>query len=1043
MSKRILWITLVVSLIMAMCVPAFAASSKGTTVSFKPGDKSTLKAKVRSEDVLVISIDKAAPNETVDISYKFDEDTYGFKFPSTVTTNVSGSARIEIEAYPKTTTSGKGISFTVSVNNDGADKPKTFKATYNISITGDAPVLSSDALATHSKDALWVGEDVSDSDFAGAIDDALTSGDGPITYKATNLPKGLKIQMEDDDGYEYPVITGTPTKAGTYAYSVTATNKNLGKSATGKGTITVYQAPEIASTTLKAATQGKKYSAKIKVTGSIGSYDIRIASSADIGSHDLKVTVDKNKGTINVDAKEKTGIPAYPKGGKISFDVSIWPDTARELDGISSDVFELEVVPVAPKLKSNKFKDGKASSDYSSTLELASGTLPCSIDLEVDSAAMEKYGLTSTDSTATAFDILGLTVIKSPDIGKVMLYAEPLKNVAVKNLPITVTFTSPYTEQVKPVTAKASLTITGTAPKFPSLKNNLVVNVKAGAPYTSFDYYASLDVTGSGPLTLTAKGADKLGITIEESSDKTGFKMSGNFVETAAKGAITLTAANSAGKASAKITINVLTPPEITGTDKLKALTVGKSYSGALKANGSKTVVWSLSDVPGTKSADFVAVGLKLDKTGKITGTPKFWSEDITFTVVASNDVGKVSEDITLSVGVAKPKITVTKPKDGEVGKEYSVTLSATGVSLDWTIENAGGLDLSTDLGVALSVDKVTATVSADSKTVKGYIAGTPKAPTVENDKYKAQAVTVTVTDVAGQTAKAKVSVGIRDKAPKLPSGLSVTIGSKDSSGVEYKLHLTQGTGNYNWTFKTPKGFEKIEKQEGVLASNDVTISITPSNEETSASGAISITVQNAADSKLKATGSLKVTYKATGDVATTSSSVPAYENALPTIILDVVEDESNLFGGVEENEVTDETAIDEKAEEEVTDEEAAAEGTMSFKARGALTSEQLAAINAMGYKVVAVLDEITVTADGEYDIPTVTLDEETAQAGAKLGYLAFPIERSAIDEEEHPLFTDSANTEITTVPEDLTVGVTTWFNAGFTYQPVIVIEAE
>ena len=1045
MSKRILWITLVVSLIMAMCVPAFAASSKGSTVKFTPADKYTFKTKANSDDVFTISIDKAGANEDVTISYKdADAETYGVEFPDSVTTNQSGSATFQVPIYSPTTTASKGFSFTVTVNNDG-EKAKAYKATYYISVTGDAPLISSDKLNAISKSVrLWVNEEVGeDNDFYWILNEALVSRDGPLTFKATNLPSGLKVATVDEgEGYSYPVITGTPKKAGTYKYSITATNKNLKKTSTGSGTITVYQETVLPETTLKAATQGKKYSNKIKVTGSIGSYDIAIKSSADIGSHDLKVTIDKAKSTINIEAKDKTGIVAYPKGGVIPFSIDIWPDADRELDKVTGN-YELPVTPVAPKLKSNKFKDGKASSDnYASVLELSAGTLPCSIDLAVDSATMEKLGLTSTDSNATAFDILGISVVMSPDEGKVGLYASPLKNVAVKNLPITVTFTNPYTENVKPVTAKATLNITGTAPKFASMTKDVTVNIPAGAPIKSFDYYASLDVSGSAPMTLTAKGYDKLGITIEVSSDQTGFIMDGTFPETATKASITLNAANSAGKAARKITINIITPPEITTTE-LKKATVGKNYSGALKATGSKTIVWKLGDMTGEKSADFVAMGLKLDKAGKITGTPKYWSSDITFTVVASNDAGRVSQDLTLEFAVEKPKITFTKPKEGEVGKEYSVKFTATGVSLDWALDIND--DLSKDVGVALSIDKVVGgtQVSADKKTFTAYIAGTPKAPTTDSDKYKAKAGVVTVTDVAGNTATAKVSIGIRDVAPKFPSGLKVTIGSKDSGGVSYKVRLTKGTGSYNWKFGKVKGFEAFEDAEGIEASKDVTLSITPSDSETNASGTIKVTITNVADSKLKTTGTIAIAYKATGTTTTTSASVPAYEGALPTVVFNVEEDENNLFGGVEENAVTEEVAIDTEAQEEVTEEEAAAEGKMSFKARGALTDEQLAEITAKGYKVVAVLDEITVTADGEYDIPTVTLDEETATAGAKLGYLAFPVERSAIDEEEHPLFTDSANTEIETVPEDLTVGVTTWFNAGFTYQPVIVVEAE
>ena len=208
MSKRILWITLVVSLIMAMCVPAFAASSKGSTVKFTPADKYTFKTKANSDDVFTISIDKAGANEDVTISYKdADAETYGVEFPDSVTTNQSGSATFEVPIYSPTTTASKGFSFTVTVNNDG-DKAKAYKATYYISVTGDAPLISSDKLNAISKSVrLWVNEEVGeDNSFYGILNEALVSRDGPLTFKATNLPSGLKVAV-DDEGT--PVITGT------------------------------------------------------------------------------------------------------------------------------------------------------------------------------------------------------------------------------------------------------------------------------------------------------------------------------------------------------------------------------------------------------------------------------------------------------------------------------------------------------------------------------------------------------------------------------------------------------------------------------------------------------------------------------------------------------------------------------------------------------------------------------------------------------------------------------------------------------------------
>ena len=1037
MSKRVFWITLVASLIMAISAPAFA-----TDVKFNPSNGGKFTTAANSHDIFTVSVDNVEPGGTVEVTIKdTDAETYGITFPSTITANQSGSVTFEFEVDSNTTAPTKGVTFQLSATSaeDSKGKQKTAKAKYTIIINGDAPVFSDDIFKLISTDKLWVDKAIEDSDsIYGIINDALTSGDAPLTFKAKNLPKGLKIEELDDDGEPYYAITGTPTKAGTYSYEITATNKNLKKTATGKGTVTVYETPVLPDTTLKAAVTGKKYSAKLKYTGTVGSYDVEVDPASNDMSIDVQVKFDTKKNTVEISAKEKTGIIDYPPDGKINITLTVWPDQAREEDEVTK-TYELPVTAVAPKIKSAKFT-GKANADFTGKLELSAGTLPCNIDVSIEDSVQTKFfGTTSGDGLS----LLGLTLIQSPDEGKAALVGSPTANVAVKNLPIQISFTNPYTQnsdkEVKSV--KGSITLTGDDPKFASVTKDITFNVRAGAPVESFDYYKSFDVTGAGPLELTVKGADKLGITVEDSGDHTGFAFSGNFGDSAAKGKLTLIATNTATKKKAQrnVTINILTPPTIdeSAITKLKSLTVGKSYSGALKATGSKTIVWSLSDVAGTKSADFVAEGLKLDKSGKITGTPKFYSGDITVTVVASNDVGKVSADITLSVTTQKPKLTVDKPAEGEVGKAYALKITAEGVSLDWDIDVAD--DLSKDVGLALSVDKNAYTLSADSQKVVAYIAGTPKAPTTDSDKYKAKDVTIKVTDVANNSVSKKVKIGVRDVAPKLPSGMKVTISSVDKNGVTYTVRLSKGTGKYNWTFKSVKGFEAFDAAEGIEASADVALKISPTDGETAASGTIAVTVVNTADSKLKATGTISIKYDLKV-ASTTSQEVPAWEAETPMITFD--EATPLTFDAATPEEALTE-AVEETAEEKAeTDEEVAAgEGTINFRARGALTAEQASAIAAKGYKVVAILDEVTVTVEGEYDI-SVTLDENTT-AGAKLGYLAFPVERTAEEEEENPIFTDSTGAETTTAPEDLKITVAPWFNTGVTYQPVIVVDAK
>ncbi|MBR0252528.1 MAG: putative Ig domain-containing protein, partial [Synergistaceae bacterium] len=89
---------------------------------------------------------------------------------------------------------------------------------------------------------------------------SLASGTGTIKWSASGLPSGLKLNSSTG------VLSGTPTRAGSFNVRITASN-SAGK-ATETIPMVVYQKPEITTTKLANATTDKKYSATIKANGS-------------------------------------------------------------------------------------------------------------------------------------------------------------------------------------------------------------------------------------------------------------------------------------------------------------------------------------------------------------------------------------------------------------------------------------------------------------------------------------------------------------------------------------------------------------------------------------------------------------------------------------------------------------------------------------------------------------------------------------------------------------------------------------------------------
>ena len=196
----------------------------------------------------------------------------------------------------------------------------------------------------------------------------LSEGGGNTTWTAkSGLPKGLTMTSAG-------LITGTPTKAGTSKFNVTAQNE-AGKNKK-KFSITVYELPTIKTKSLKTGKSDKKYKVTLSASGS-KPFTWRAEGLPE------GLTINPSKGIIEGIAESCVG----------DFSVTI---TALNMAGSVSKNFTLTMNGAAPKIKGS-LKTGKTFQTYTAKFTASgtnpitwtlSGNLPAGLEFDSDSATI-------------------------------------------------------------------------------------------------------------------------------------------------------------------------------------------------------------------------------------------------------------------------------------------------------------------------------------------------------------------------------------------------------------------------------------------------------------------------------------------------------------------------------------------------------------------------------------------------------------------------------------------------------------------------------
>ena len=262
------------------------------------------------------------------------------------------------------------------------------------------------------------------------------TGTAPLTWTHKgNLPKGLTL---DSSG----VISGTPTKAGKYTFTVTASN-TYGESSK-KFTLQVLDSVSISTASLKAGTIGKSYSVTIKAKGS------------------KTITWNAEGLPDGLSINEKGKISGKPTAHG-DFTVKI---TATNPAGSVTESLQLEIKGIAPKISGSLTK-ATLNESYSSALKVT-GSAPLTLSI----AGNLPEGLTFDTSTGI---ISGIPTSYQKSGYKLVITASNDAGIKSK---------------------KVTLMVKGTAPK--------ITTAKLPEATVNQSYSFTLSTTGSEPITFTA-----------------------------------------------------------------------------------------------------------------------------------------------------------------------------------------------------------------------------------------------------------------------------------------------------------------------------------------------------------------------------------------------------------------------------------------------------------------------------------------------------------------------------------------------------------
>ncbi|HMD70734.1 MAG TPA: putative Ig domain-containing protein [Bryobacteraceae bacterium] len=644
---------------------------------------------------------------------------------------------------------------------------------------------------------------------------------------AGTVPAGISLNTATG------VLSGTPTTAGTYTFTIGVADPNGGKDSS-PFTIKVG-APALSITT--------QYPLPGSAEGMVGvPFTLVFAATGGTPPYQWSVSAGALPTGLTLSAAGSlTGSPTAT--GTFNFTTQVTDSASPAL--IATKAFTIVVVqltittasPLPPAIVGTPYNQTLAVTGSGQPLpvtytwSISTGALPAGISLNSSTGSLSGTptapgtftftvsvtggGQTATKSfTITVAGVLTITTATLPNGAVGAAYTQALAatggsgtltwSISTGALPAGITLSSagslsgtssaagPFTFTVGVTdgtqTATKSLTITVAAVL--TITTATLPNGTVGTAYSQPLAAAG----GSGALTWSiSTGALPTGITLSSAGSLTGTpSAAGPFT-------FTLGVTDGTQTATKSLTITVAAVLSIT-TATLPNGTVGTAYSQTMAAAGGiGTLTWSVS-------TGALPAGISLSlSTGSLNGTPTA-AGAFTFTVSVTDGSQTATKSLTITVAAVLSIATATLP-NGTVGAAYNQTLAATGGSgtLTWSI-STGALPT----GITLS-----------SST--GSLSGSPSAP-------GAFTFTVSVTS-GGQTAIAQfaITVGVPPAPSVTITGLPATASpaTQPALGITipsaYPLAIT---GQITLTF-VPDAPSPDDGQEVVFTTGGRTASFT------------------------------------------------------------------------------------------------------------------------------------------------------------------------------------------------------------------------
>jgi hypothetical protein len=667
--------------------------------------------------------------------------------------------------------------------------------------------------------------------YSGALN-AIGGDGGPFSYGVTSgsLPPGISGAPVNDPQF---LLSGTPTTAGTYSFTITATDPDS-NSGSKLYSLTINPAVSITTTTLPKWTVNQPgYNSTITVTGGTGSYTFSLASGALPTGLNLS-----SSGVLS-------GTPTVT--GNYSFSISAH-DTLGSTDTKSYTVVINTLVVITTTTLPNWTVN---AAGYNQTITATGGTdsktftapassLPTGLTLSGSGVLSGTPTATGTYTfTVTATDTVGASAMQSFTVTinpAVVITTTTLPNwtVNVAGYSQTIsatggtggnTFSAPAASLPTGLTLSSSGVLSGTPTAAGSYTFTVMATDTVGATATQtytvvINPAVTINTTtlpawtvnqpgygqtitasgGTGTLTFAkTSGTLPTGLTFSSSGVLSGTPTAAN---TSPGFTFTVTATDTLGATGSKSFTVIINPAVTITTTTLANWTVNQpGYSQTISATGgtgAKTFAATAGTLP---------TGLALSSGGALSGTPSA-TGTYTFTVTATDTVaasGSQSYTVTINPAVT---ITTTSLASWTVNQPgYNQTITATGGTPGYTFAKSAG-NLPTGLTLSSAgvlagmptvvgnyVFAITATDSTGATGSQSFsvvinptvVITTTTLPswTVNQPGYSA-----TVTAIGGTGAKT-----FSRTAGTLPTGLTL-------SSVGVLSGTPTATGTYSFTIK-------------------------------------------------------------------------------------------------------------------------------------------------------------------------------------------------------------------------------------------------